>query len=414
MYKILLLVIVSIAFPYEVRAMGLSAGPITIFLLYGLYITVVLCSLFKDRALLFTRVELVLILLYAISGVFTLMGGAELLNSIRFFYIYGSGFVLIALLYRFRLQLCDYHKYRNDLILCFVSVCMINIIIGILMFKSPSLGGAYLSLMNISDYYEVRSTEGTYFRLGTPITGPEATAELIILLAPLLLFLTIVKKQYIYSLSLIVSLQALMQTATRSGVILVGLNLAILVFLYNHHLRDATAKLLIFLLPLVLSAFLALNPEIVETVIYRFLEVSSGSDSSFSEQLNRGTVWETALLAVGGSVFIGNGLTRYTEGDYANFHSLYFTTVFQYGWFIGGFLIATLFKTLFELRRAYQRISGDVTEKLLLMSLFFGFGAFLVNEFKYEFTRFPSYMLTVFLFLYICIQSIEVNKCRPQ
>lgn len=414
MYKVLLLVIISIAFPYEVKAMGLSAGPISIFLIYGLYVLLVLNSVLRDKTVWFTKAELYLILLYAVSGIFTLIGGTDLLNSIRFFYIYGSGFVLIAIMYRYRLQICDFHKYRNDLILCFIIICMVNIVVGVLMFKSPSFGGSYLSLMNIADYYEVRSTEGTYFRLGTPITGPEATAEMVILLAPLILFYTIVKKQYWCSILLLVALQALMQTATRSGVLLTGLNIIFLLFAFNIYLKDVKLKFINLAIPFTVIAYLGTNPEILQTIFYRFTEISSGSNSSFAEQLNRGTVWNNALLAISNSMIIGHGFTRYTEGDYTNFHSLYLTTVFQFGLLLGLILIFGLFYLLVQLFKTYKFNRISINEKILALTLFLSFGAFLVNEFKYEFNRFPSYMLLIYLYFYICIETVKGNKCPKQ
>lgn len=419
------LILLSLSFPVGVPALGKDMGTITTLVILSVSFLTLLDVLLRRQSFEGTPSGKWIYLLLT-CGMLTFISAPQgsFITAVRYAYIFAAALLLFLMIYKKNVALPqDAQRFVEALITGLLLIGVFQAIVGILAHQFPSTGPLFKPFFRTlegMDGLSVRVTDTSRVRrLVTLMTGPEASGEMFVMLAPLCLykFLEFGKKRYV--LVYFVFGVAELLTATRSTILLFAVATFLTIFAHLKVAGPVRAFGLLTLLMIGGVVGIALRPQLAQGVLERFQNASVNikSDAGFSTIMNRQDVWAAAAENMSELTPFGRGFLSATHyvGEPKNFHNLYLTILYQMGWFGAAIFFLTLLWIFMRLMIGHHQVE-NASVRFLIFCCLISMGLLLINEFKYEFTRREPYQQFVWamlgLFAFIAVRVRELTEAR--
>ena len=418
MNKLIYFTIVTIFFPIYLRFSGkdaLTTGSIFILFTFGHFIANWLINRGDSKKFI------LLVVFFSLLGLFnTSVAPAELLGkSFRHFIAFFCSMLLFFTIANHLLGLEDSRRRYTieTLVNLIVIMVAIQIIIGTILYFYPPFGRLF-SVFTTRDKDILETQVQVYKRLSSIVAGGEGFGEIIAALAPLVLYMVFKRGGKIFPTALFVLYTVgVILSATRSSILLFGL--ASMTFFVLNIKQIKLSKALffsyIFLIALIIIIFcsptiinkLSESWEVVATRFNVLGETYSKTDSLYTA-INR-RVWEYATsIVIQNLNLFGNGMVTPR-----NFHNLYLTLLYKFGVVGAGCFVIFFIYLLIKLVRGYRQ-AVDPVNKSLLSACLISFATLLINEIKFEFTRYSSYQQLIWMLFAIYWAASLIKKPAKQ
>ena len=394
-----------------------TTGTVAIYCIFFLFLVNRLVILhkpigdFRFKILLFMLISIATVSAFSVSSSFLVKSLRSYINfvaSLLFF------FVIVN--HNLTLRLEEREKWIEFTFGLLILMVSIQIIIGIILYFSPSVG-SWLSIFfpPYVDVVETRITDSGIKRLSSIIIRQESMGEAIATLLPVVLYMLAKTRKFIYQVALLIFICGVFMSATRSAIIL------FCVFFILYMLQQRTFFVIPqwFFLTLIgtFSAILIISffPSILDQVIYRFSAFWDiyEKGGSLTQVLNRKHKWDIAFNTTMSNLsLMGNGMISIIgRGQTMNFHNLYLSILHQIG--IMGFVVFFGFIAML-LVRIYKGFRNALTEsdRLIAYSVLLSLSILMINSSKYEFNRQASYqefVWVLFALYYLISENIKVK-----
>jgi hypothetical protein len=281
----------------------------------------------------------------------------------------------------------------------FAVLLSIHIIISILQLKVPGFVH-YLSIFDAYEFGEAGS-DAIAKRIQDFIFSTESLGEITAVLIPGTLYFIFHRNKNSFLAVFVLFLIGLALTTLRSGLILFAFGF---IMTFPYLTRKKPLKFILFLYFGVGLSFVYfwLNPDVITAIVYRFnlIDISSNKATFFAKINRTGFAQIIETYVMHPSIF-GKGFV-----EPFHFHNLFFTIIYQIG-IVGSFLYFSLLVIVFiKLVRGYFR---SVNYKPIFFISLVSFMILLINECKYEFTRYESYY-EICMFLLGGFALLGLNK----
>jgi hypothetical protein len=206
-------------------------------------------------------------------------------------------------------------------------------------------------------------------------------------------------------------------SGTRSSLLLTLFFAAILGIFQIRYLLFSLKNIIYLLfisVPLIIYASVIEKSLQLDTLISRWDDLNRKIDVVTGEGINRQGTYQLAYrrireenLTFGNGYCFGQAYSKVVKGqnisEYKDFHNLYLSLPFFYGW-AGAFLLILMF--VIPLFILFKR------KRLLWVSFFSMWVVFLINEYKIQFIRDPHYTMLIWILLGItyCFINNPVHK----
>lgn len=281
----------------------------------------------------------------------------------------------------------------------FIVLMSIHIIISILQLKFPGFV-QYLAIFDAKEFVEA-GRGSLDKRIQDFVFRTESLGEIIAVLIPIILYKIFDKNKNLFFLFFFIFLVGLALTVLRSGLILFVFSFVLVFPLLS---RRKPLKTVLFLycgvgLSVVCFWF---NQDIITGVVYRFeFIVNSSQNATFFDKINRSVFHQVIETYIMHPTLLGNGfIVPY------NFHNLYFTIIYQLGIF-GALIYFSLFGIVF-IKLISTLLNSKYNKSIVYISII-SFLCLMINECKYEFTRYESYY-EICMFLIGCFALLGFNQ----
>lgn len=291
----------------------------------------------------------------------------------------------------------------------------LNIITVFFVSRFPVLGSFLQNISSSQDDISFSSLTDGVSRLRFFMAGPEGTGELLAVLSPLAIYKYLTKNKIIYVIVYAVFFMANILTATRSTILLFIMG-SLVTCLFCWKWQAVNVVKLGFSLSVLMLIFILIKPDFIEGALHRFSLVKTNVKefADISYVLNREIVWREGLAGLRNAGFLGQGFIPpdHSGEIKVNFHNLYLTRIYQIGWI--GALIFFIIWVLIYLRLWRMQTRQIDRQKIFLLRCFMvALTILLVNEMKYEFTRYPRFEY-LYLFLFGIAYRLSRNKTADQ
>jgi hypothetical protein len=409
--------LLSLNFPLALEAGSKDAGTLTTFLIFlvgFIAFTEFLLGLKKFEG---SEADIFIYFLLLLGFLGFLNAHEPLFTAFRYFYIFISSCTLFLLITKKPfVNVNDQCKYLDQLLNMFLIIGFIQSFIGILTHLIPETGVAFkIFVKGAQEGLSSSVTDDHISRLRTLMTGPEPTGEMMAVLAPLALYkyFTSLRERYLALYFVFAFTQIL--TATRSTAVLFVLGTGIVLYM-NARTKNAVRSFQIIFVSLIAGALLlSLKVDALSGLAERFtmFQASTQNRSNFVQIMNRENVWYGAVDNIKHTGLIGHGFLPplYYKGSRDNFHNLYMTVIYQFGWLGGAVFFVFLIWIYWRLSFGSSKIRGDVNLKFLIHCCLVSMTIFLINECKYEFVRGASYQQFIWALLafFFFVSSIALS-----
>lgn len=390
-----ILVICSlIFFPMVIKLGGKDAFTISTALIYIFSIKYFL----ESKTKLQIDIVAVLILILIIFGAISTINVPKNLfwRAARKYSDFASSLLLLGYIYYQFSHLTD-NKHFLEFINKFFSVILImvtsQVLISILIWRVPYMKFvfSYFTFSNVEEITAYSEGITSIQRMKSLIYGPEAFAESIAVICPIVMYKFLKNRKILWFLLYIVLFYGIIYTRTRSGIFLFAIA-TILYLLFNiKNISSKTSIILIYGISFFIFSVIFWGNFYIDALI-RFEESLQAYESgNYLEAINRPGFFENFIYVFDHMGYWGNGLLSiydYTGGTHL--HSLYQTIIFQFGLFGSIVYFFFLYFILIRLLRTFL-LAYKTEYKMLAFSLLLSYLIFLTNEFKYEFNRGEAY-----------------------
>lgn len=398
--------IISLFFPIHIKILGkdaITTSSLFIFLLFIFYIR----ESNKNSKIIYQRNDLffyIMILLACFSTAYNYLTGAiydELVGrAIRRYLAFTGGILLCIVIKNYKNldKNASFNNYFEESLLhLFFLLISFHILISILVQFVPQFQ-SFFAIFQTRDadslVIESFGIKGRISRIYSFVLSYEALGETIGAIAPLVIYKIFNSRNMFWVIIYILLFMGVLLSGTRSGILLfiIGTLLSIPAFIKYNFLK--MYFVLHFFAVMLLSLFY-IRPFFLDNVLTRFVMAIDmfNTGGEFLEVTNRTFLADVFSYVLSEISLIGHGiLLPAIKGSFGTlwFHNLYLTIIHQFGILGSMIFFILLLSPLYYF--AISIASKDSLNKKLIFTCMLSLILFLINESKFEFVRYESYL----------------------